>query len=184
MAMQTVVRITPALKTIRERDLEIFRGKLPSNKQLDSFAEMLGPLLRIKKLSEELEADSKPTIHLALVHLGRLGTMSRSSKFTTSSTTTRCVIEAFEQALTRDRRCRNLGRQIPLFCIANFLHPTYKGSLLNFDGDATTYNETIQRIKELFPEVQPDTQDSQSQSQSQSQVRESLDLNEFSVFTE
>jgi len=163
MSLKTVVRITPALKKLHEKELEIFRGKLPTNKQLDSYGQMLGPLMRIKTLSEEMEADKKPTIHLALTNLGRLGTISRSKKFQTSSITTRMIVEAFEEAL--QRRVKDLGRRSSLYCMANVLHPTYKGSLLNFDGDDATYDLTINQIKALFPEVQPESQDSQSQAQ-------------------
>ena len=181
MSMKTVVRITPALKIIRDKDLDIFRGLIPSNKQLDSFAEMQGPLMRIKTLSEELEADSKPTIHLALTNLGRLGTMTRGPKFQTVSRTTRSVIEAFEINLKKDRRFPNLGRENSIYCLANYLHPTYKGSLLRFDGDTTTYDRTVAEIKDLFPEVQPETQDSQSQSQDL-QVRE-IEIRNHQILT-
>ena len=159
MAMKTVVRIAPALKKIRERDLEIFRGKLPSDRQLDSFAEMLTPLLMIKAVSEQLEADKTPTLHLALPHLCKIGIMSRSKKFPASSNTTKEVIRAFEASL--HKRVKDLGRNIPLYCMANILHPTYKGRLLNFDDDVMTYDRMIQQIKEIFPEVHPDSQKSQ-----------------------
>lgn len=171
MCMKTVVRIAPALKKVAERELDMFRGKLPSNKQLDSYGEMLAPLLRIKSLSEELEADKKPTIHLALVNLGRLGTMKLSPKFKSSSRTTQALYGAFDINLKSPRRFPDLGRSISLYAMANFLHPTYKGSVLNYDGDDVSYDRTLQLIKDLFPEVPAVTQDSQSQD-SQEQVRQ------------
>ena len=161
MSMKTVVRIAPALKKIREKDLEIFRGKLPTAKELDSFAEMLKPLLMIKSVSDEFQADKIPTIHLALPLLCRIGAMSKSSKFGTSSQTTRAVVEAFEAGL--EARIKDMGRQNKLFAFANYLHPTYKGALLNFGGNAVAYNMTVDNIKSLFPEVHPEIQSSQEQ---------------------
>lgn len=161
MAMKTVVRITPALKKLRDQDLEIFEGKIPSNNQLDSFAEMLKPLLMIKQVSETLEGDKRPTMHLALPLIIKLGTISTSSKFKTSSKPTRAVIEAFELGLSG--RMKDYGRSIPAYRLGNFLHPGFKGSLLNVLGNDYSYNATVEEIKSLFPEVRPEEQTLESQ---------------------
>ena len=161
MSIKTVVRITPALKKIREKDLELFRGKIPSVKELDSYAELLAPLLMIKEISEQLEADKTPTMHLALPLICKLGTFSRSKNFTTSSKTTKAVVEAFEAGL--QTRMKDYGKLVQLYRFGNILHPTFKGSLLNFDGDDFSYNRTLDEIKALFPEVQPLSQSQDSQ---------------------
>jgi len=155
MALQTVVRISPALKKLREEQLPIFEGLIPSDKQLDAFAEMLSPLMMIRQSSELLERENKPTIHLVLPVIIKLSTISRSSKFRTSGRTTRAVIEAFEAALSQ--RVKDHGRTMPAVCLANMLHPSFKGSLLNVLGK-DYYDETVGTIKSLFPEVNPDTQ--------------------------
>ncbi len=160
MCLQTVVRITPALKKLREEGLTIFEGLIPNDKQLEAFAEMVNPLLMIKQSSEMLEAEKKPTIHMVLPLVIKLSTISRSSKFQTSRQTTKAVIEAFEQALSR--RLVDHGRSIPAVRLANFLHPSFKGSLLNVLGK-DYYDETVADIKALFPEVNPETEESQVQ---------------------
>lgn len=156
MCMKTVVRISPALKKLREEDLAYFEGIIPSDRQLDSFAQMLNPLTMIKQTSEMLEAEKKPTIHLVLPLMIKLSTISKSSKFQTSSKTTKAVIEAFEQGLAS--RIKDNGRAIQAVRFANFLHPSFKGSLLNV-LDKDYYDQTVEEIKSLFPEVNPDSQD-------------------------
>ncbi len=42
------------------------------------------------------------------------------------------------------------GRKIKQFCIANFLHPYYKGSLLKLSGETQClFMETVNKIKDL-----------------------------------
>jgi hypothetical protein len=158
--MKTVVRIAPALKKLRDEDLPYFEGLIPSDKELDSFAQMLSPLLMIKQTSEQLEAEKRPTIHLVLPLMAKLCSISRSSKFKTSSTTTRAVIEAFEQALKT--RVKDQGRGIQAVRFANLLHPSFKGDLLNIFGE-DYFETTIAEVKDLFPEVNPESQDQVSQ---------------------
>jgi len=153
MAMATVDRIAPALKKLRDDPL--FAGLIPTDKQFEAFKEMLQPLQLIKQKSELLEREKAPTIHLVLPTLIKLCTISRSSKFKTSGNTTRAVIEAFEFALTQ--RIKDHGRQMPSVCFGNYLHPSFKGSLLNALGQ-DYYDQTVAEIKNLFPEVNPDSQ--------------------------
>jgi len=155
MCLQTVVKISPALKRLRQENLPYFEGLIPSDKQLDSFAEMLSPLLVIKKTSEILERETKPTLHMVLPLIMKISTISRSTLFQTSSNTTRAIIEAFEAGLAM--RVKDHGRSIPAVCLANYLHPSYKGSLLNEVGKFY-FDETEASIKELFPEVNPESQ--------------------------
>ena len=153
MCMETVVKIAPALRKIREEKLAIFDGLIPSDRQLDSYAEMLPPLLLVKKYSEMLEREKSPTIHLVIPILQKLSSFSKSSNFRNiQSTTAKALIEAFEQSLAS--RAPDQGRQISVVAMANVLHPFYKGSLLNKLGK-DYYDETIQAIKDFFPEVNP-----------------------------
>lgn len=152
MAMQTVDRIAPALKKLREDKL--FEGLIPTDKQFEAYKEMLQPLLLIKQTSEMLEREKSPTIHLVLPSLIKLSTISRSSKFKACGKTTRAVIEAFEFAL--NNRIKDHGRRMQAVCFGNYLHPSYKGSLLNA-LEMDCYDKTVAEIKNLFPEVNPDT---------------------------
>jgi hypothetical protein len=44
----------------------------------------------------------------------------------------------------------NLGRNVYQFCIAHFLHPYYKGYVLQRDGENDTLRQsTIGKIKEM-----------------------------------
>lgn len=155
MCLQTVVKIAPALKKIRDEKLPIFDGLIPSDRQLDAFTEMLEPLLAIKHMSEALESEHKPTIHMVLPYLVQLSTMTRSSLFKASGRTTKAFIEAFEAAI--NLKIKDQGRRMPAVCLANMLHPSFKGRLLNVLGQ-DYYDETVGNIKSLFPEVNPDSQ--------------------------
>lgn len=153
MCLQTVVRISPALKKLREEKLPIFEDLIPTDKQLNAFEEMLGPLLMIKQASELLEREDKPTIHMVLPLMIKLTTISKSTKFSSCGRTTRAVIEAFEAALSL--RIKDNGRHLQVVCIANLLHPSYKGALLNA-LDKDYYDDTVAGVKDMFPEVNPD----------------------------
>jgi len=158
MCLKTVVRISPALRKLRDEDLAYFMGLIPSDRELESFAQMLNPLLMIKQVSEQLEAEKTPTIHLVLPLLAKLSSISRSTKFASSSTTTKAVIEAFEASLKS--KIKDQGRGIQAVRFANLLHPSFKGDLLNIFG-VDYYDQTIAEVKDLFPKVNPDEIDSQ-----------------------
>jgi hypothetical protein len=153
MCLQTVVRIAPALKQLRGEKLDYFKDLIPSDRDLQAYAEMLQPLLVIKQASEALEREKSPTIHLVLPLLTKLSNFSRSSNFKNCSKLTRTVIEAFEANLRL--RIPDQGRAISAVCMANFLHPSFKGSFLNWNG-TEYYDETVGAIQALFPEVNPD----------------------------
>jgi hypothetical protein len=153
VCLQTVVRIAPALKKLREEEDALFEGLIPSDRQLQSFSDMLQPLLMIKQTSEMLERETKPTLHLVLPMILKLTSISRSSKFKTSSLTTQKVIQVFEAAM--NMRLKDHGRTVMAVNLANLLHPSFKGSLLNVHGKEY-YDETVGYIKTQFPEVDPD----------------------------
>jgi hypothetical protein len=50
---------------------------IPDEKEFEILESMLVPLAEIKHASEQLSSDSKPTIHLALVHIFNLAHLAR-----------------------------------------------------------------------------------------------------------
>jgi hypothetical protein len=66
----------------------------------------------------------------------------------TCGDTTKDFVQFFCNKL--NKTIPNFGRKIEQFCIANFLHPYYKGSLLKLSGETEClYMETISKIKDL-----------------------------------
>ena len=154
--IKAVAGISAALKNIRGKDLEMFKDKIPTSKELDSFSELLTPLLMITSVLDKFQAEKTPTVHLVLPLICKIGTLSRSDKFKTSSKMTRAVVLTFEAGLKV--RMKNFGKQEQAYRFGNFLHPSFKGSLLNFDEDDYSYGRTIREIKALFPEEQQDSE--------------------------
>ncbi len=72
----------------------------------------------------------------------------------TSRKTTKFYVEAFEAGVKK--RLNPLGIEQVRLCIANFLHPFFKGSLLKSDDDDPCYFEMINHIKSLFKETESD----------------------------
>ena len=119
----------------------MFKDKIPTSKELDSFSELLTPLLMITSVLDKFQAEKTPTMHLVLPLICKIGTLSRSDKFKTSSKMTRAVVLTFEAGLKV--RMKNFGKQEQAYRFGNFLHPSFKGSLLNFDGFSFFFYETL-----------------------------------------
>jgi hypothetical protein len=164
MCLQTVVRIAPALKQLRGEKLDYFKDLIPSDRDLQTYTEMLQPLLVIKQASEVLEREKSPTIHMVLPLLARLSILSKSSKFKDCGKHTKMVIEAFQTNL--GMRIKDQGRANLAVCMANYLHPSFKGSFLDWSG-SQYYDETVDAIQALFPEVNPTPQATQEVSTKQ-----------------
>jgi hypothetical protein len=57
-----------------------------------------------------------------------------------------------------------LGRTNQLFCIANFLHPYYKGHTLKLnESTGRVYDDTLSNIKDMFKKLRLDKEESPSQ---------------------
>ena len=66
----------------------------------------------------------------------------------TCGATTKDFLQFFCDEL--NKTIPNFGRKIQQICVANFLHPYFKGSLLRLSGEThSLYTETINKIKDL-----------------------------------
>lgn len=158
MSIQSIVKIRQPLVALKEEGNPELVDKIPTKKQFDSLEELLKPMMFIKEVSDKLQTDKKPMIHMVIFFLMSLCNMSKSRQFQTTSTTTKTFVQAFEENLLK--RVKNWGRGVQQYCLGNFLHPSFRGSLLKKPGGEDSYDRTVAYIKKLFEdEVQP--QDSQ-----------------------
>ena len=66
----------------------------------------------------------------------------------TCGATTKDFLQFFCDEL--NKTIPNFGRNIQQICVANFLHPYFKGSLLRLSGEThSLYTETINKINDL-----------------------------------
>jgi len=140
--IDAITRMAPAFTKLLEEgtfagDLE---EKIPNANILKSMAQILNPLLRIKRVSQILQGDEKPTLQHVVPVLEQLCNLIKTPAFNVSSKTTQAFIELFELKLRQ--RIDNYGREIPQFAIANFLHPHFKGAGLNADNNKTYLPKT------------------------------------------
>jgi hypothetical protein len=134
----------------------------------DSMGEMLKPLKIIQDALLKVQADNQPTLQHALPCILNLGALHLSRACQTASKTTRIFLEAFGYNLKL--RLKQLGREQRQYCMANFLHPFFKGKLLKSDEGNEVYDQTIDYIKSLFkdtvPEEEPESEEEEERSQS------------------
>ena len=153
MCVESIVRIRSPLLALKDDGVEDLTDKIPTRAQFNSLEECLKPMMAIKDFSEQLQTDKKPMIHLAIFILMQLSSMSKSPQFQSSSKTTRAFVEGFEDNLKK--RIKNFGRKVRDYCVGNFLHPAFKGSLLKKVGGEDSYERTEAYIKSLFAEPEP-----------------------------
>ena len=51
-------------------------------------------------------------------------------------------------------RIKNFGRDLMEVCLGNFLHPTFKGSLLRYQNNTESYDKTLDFIKNKFKRLE------------------------------
>jgi hypothetical protein len=83
---------------------------IPDERQFDILESMLVPLAEIKHASEQLSADSKPTLHMVVLHLFNLGHLRQ--RYPESVPEVVPFLENICQGL--EKRLPNLGREEPL----------------------------------------------------------------------
>ena len=159
MCINSIVKIRQPLVALKEEGNPDLVDKIPSKKQFDSFEELLKPMMFIKEVSDKLQTDKKPMLHMVIFFLMSLCNMSRSKQFQSTSTTTKTFVQAFEENLSK--RIKNWGRGVSQYCLGNFLHPSFRGSLLKKSGGEDSYDRTIEYIKKLYEEPEQQPQDSQ-----------------------
>lgn len=150
MCINSLVKIRGPLLALKDENNLDLAGKIPNRRQFDSLEEVLKPMQAIKDISDKLQTDKRPMIHMAIYYLMNLGKMSKSSQFQSSSKTTRMFVEAFEENL--GKRIKNFGRNILEYNIACFLHPSFRGTLLKKYGGEDEYDRVISYIKKLYAE--------------------------------
>ena len=76
----------------------------------------------------------------------------------TCGATTKDFLQFFCDEL--NKTIPNFGRNIQQICVANFLHPYFKGSLLRLSGEThSLYTETINTIKDLCDNLELDREE-------------------------
>jgi len=128
--MSSILRLRPALEEIKMREdrSDKYVDKLvqatPSKTQFDILSQLCPVLQKIKKLSERLTAEKTPTLHLVIPSLVALNRMTSTDAKVLE------FLEPFQTYL--DSRISNCGRTEELLCVAGFLHPFFKGSILHY----------------------------------------------------
>jgi len=155
LCIESVLKIKEALQAIRDDSDEDFTGKIPTELQFKQLTDLLPILQRIKTATEILEQEKKPTLHLIIPTLLRIGRMSSSPKFAASLPATQKFIKAFEGALEKriPRQGRDPENLLP--CVAHFLDPYFKGNCLHLtfdDEQLQLVAKTVDWIKKNYPE--------------------------------
>ncbi len=129
--------------------------------------ELLTPLMAIKSTSERLSSD-KPSLHIVLCCLFNILTMSREDDFNTKSSACQTFITRFEEEM--QKRVPDYGRSEREYCIGNFLHPRFKGILLNCktspNYEPVQEERTMDFIRDMFRTQVHETEDVEEVSQS------------------
>ena len=147
MCIQSIVKLKEVLLAIKDEDDPDLGSKIPTKRQFESLEEMMKPMLFIKDISDTLQTDSKPMIHMVVFFLLQLERLTRSRQFEGSSRTTKTFVQTFENQLAH--RVKDIGRGVTEYCLGNFLHPYFKGKLLQLK-ESRAFDDTIKFIKELF----------------------------------
>jgi hypothetical protein len=137
---------------------------IPTDREFKVLEELLIPLMLIKSTSERLSAD-KPSLHIVLCCLFNILTLSTEDDFGTKSTACQTFIKRFEEEM--EKRIPDFGRTEREFCIGNFLHPRFKGILLNAktspNYEPSQQEKTIDFIREMFRTQVQETEDVQEE---------------------
>jgi hypothetical protein len=88
---------------------------IPDEKQFEILESMLPPLEEIKHASERLSSDSKPTIHMVLVHLFNISHLRR--RYPQSEPEVMPFLDDIASGL--EKRLPNWGREEPLVIVIN-----------------------------------------------------------------
>ena len=176
MCLESILRIEQALAALRDDDSDRmgFADIVPSEREFISLRDLIKPLKVIKAAIDRFQGDEHPVIHMVVYHLLNIGSLSSSPNYPSCSPTTKKFVEAFEARLRL--RLPNFGRNLREVCVANFLHPSFKGSLLNYKNDDQSFDATEQYIKDKFMVEQPDKESAPSASQPDIFASNPLDL--------
>lgn len=150
MCIESVVKMRVTFRALAAETGHDMHEMIPSDRQFDVLENLLQPLNLIKGTSERFSAE-KPSMHIVLLSLFNILTMSLEPTFAEESQARQDFVKAFEKEFLK--RIPDYGRSVREYCIGNFLHPTYKGQLLQVpvgDHPAKEYDPTVEFIKDLF----------------------------------
>ena len=164
MCIDSVVKMKTTLRILNGDTDHDMHNIIPTDREFKVLEELLIPLMLIKSTSERLSAD-KPSLHIVLCCLMNILTLSTEDDFGTKSTACQTFIKRFEEEM--EKRIPDFGRTEREFCIGNFLHPRFKGILLNAktspNYEPSQQEKTIDFIREMFRTQVQETEDVQEE---------------------
>jgi hAT family C-terminal dimerisation region len=164
MCIDSVVKMKTTLRILNGDTDHDMHNIIPTDREFKVLEELLIPLMLIKSTSERLSAD-KPSLHIVLCCLFNILTLSTEDDFGTKSTACQTFIKRFEEEM--EKRIPDFGRTEREFCIGNFLHPRFKGILLNAktspNYEPSQQEKTIDFIREMFRTQVQETEDVQEE---------------------
>jgi len=116
MCVDSVVKMRPTLRILAAQPGHDLINIIPTDAQFKVLAELLEPLLLIKTCSERMSAE-KPSLHIVLLGLMNIMTMSREEDFTDKSSATQNFVLRFESEMLLARRFPDYGRKVIEVCV-------------------------------------------------------------------
>lgn len=159
--IESIVKLKPALSALKAEANAELADKIPDKKQFKNLEEVLLPMKFIQEISEKLQTDTKPSIHLVIFFLYRLANLAKGDVFKNANKYTKAFVESFVANL--GKRVLNYGRRVQMYCLGNFIHPAFKGSLLKKTGGEDSFDKVIDYIKDTYKPEEPPKSQTQSQ---------------------
>ncbi|XP_021702767.1 zinc finger BED domain-containing protein 1-like [Aedes aegypti] len=115
---------------------------IPDECGFKKLEQIIKPLDEIRRASEMLSAEDKPTIHLVLCYMVTLSNLQAKYGYLGKESLELC--RSFTDHL--NPRVPNKGKNEYIYCAANLLHPRFKGSVMKLDNDQFTFEGTKNRL--------------------------------------
>ena len=145
MCMQSVLDMkTPLMSIQKSSPWEKLSTLIPTEDEFDAMQSNISLLRRIRKVSEVLSADSKPTLHRVVRDIFNL------VEFLKDNLHLELSVKLLEQINARLPDCGS-GRK--LSAMAHFLDPYWRGCVL------TTFGDRMAEVQDMFVETVPETED-------------------------
>ncbi|XP_062534490.1 uncharacterized protein LOC134203621 isoform X2 [Armigeres subalbatus] len=139
----SIIAMKAPLLFVRENDEGTDLAKtIPDEFGFCKLEQIIRPLEDIRKASEALSAEDKPTIHLVLCYMMTLNNLQ--SKYGGLGKETMELCRVFVENL--NQRVPNKGKNEYVYCVANLIHPRFKGSVMKLDNDQYTFDVTKNRM--------------------------------------
>ena len=115
--------------------------------------ELLKPLGTVRMWSKKLQSDAKPTIHLctaAIMSISNLLKVFPAGYQVSAPVAAFC--KSMNEELNKVRRCPDMGRKVLEYNAGNFLHPKFKGNMLQLN-QSDAFENLMQHIKNKFKPI-------------------------------